>query len=392
MSVRDELGEPDVTNVKRGGRVSDGVRLAIWTRAAGRCHMCNAFLLDDYLSGKEDRKFGFIAHIIAEKENGPRGDRIRSPLLVNDPTNLMLLCYVHHKVIDDSEDEYPEERLKAIKEAHERRIAIVAAIDVDRASDVLRFGAKIGSLESPLSYEQLSEAMLPERYPARGRDTIDVEILGLALEDHEPDYWVQQRRNLERQFALKVHERVETRAIRHLSVFALAPQPLLILLGQLLGDILPADVRQLHREPKGWRWAESNASIALRMEEAQSDGGPVALVLALSAAIDPERVRAVLGPDVAIWTIEARDPHNDIIRSAADLRQFRELIRRTFNAIKARHGEEAVINMFPAVPVSAAVETGRAWMPKADLPLVLWDQNRKIGGFIRTLTIGADWL
>jgi hypothetical protein len=33
------------------------------------------------------------------------------------------------------------------------------------------------------------------------------------------------------------------------------------------------------------------------------------------------------------------------------------------------------------------VETGRALMPKADLPLRVWDQNRAAGGFIETLMI-----
>ena len=43
------------------------------------------------------------------------------------------------------------------------------------------------------------------------------------------------------------------REIEHLSVFALGPIPLLVELGSLLGDITPADVYQLHREPAGWR-------------------------------------------------------------------------------------------------------------------------------------------
>lgn len=39
--------------------------------------------------------------------------------------------------------------------------------------------------------------------------------------------------------------------VHHLSVFALAPQPLLMELGRLLGDIVPAEVHQLHREAEG---------------------------------------------------------------------------------------------------------------------------------------------
>jgi hypothetical protein len=62
------------------------------------------------------------------------------------------------------------------------------------------------------------------------------------------------------------------------------------------------------------------------------------------------------------------------------------------NEIKAVHGEQTVpvLHVFPVLPVSAAVEVGRVWMPKADLPLVVYDQNRTLNGFIRTVQIGAS--
>jgi SMODS-associated and fused to various effectors sensor domain len=276
-----------------------------------------------------------------------------------------------------------------MKAAHETRIEIVSAIQEDRASHVLRYAADVGSHESPVSYEQVSVAMLPSRYPAEGRRTIDLELRGLQHRDHEPEFWAIQRENLERQFATKVKERIQARDVHHLSVFALAPQPLLIELGRLLGDIIPADVHQLHREPKGWRWADDSPHITFSVREPNHGGGLVALILGLSATINDERVIKVLGPGAAIWAIEASRPHNDVMRCSADLAKFRGLLRSTFNAIKAAHGEDAVINLFPALPVSAAVEVGRVWMPKADLPLIVYDQNRRVNGFSRAIQVGA---
>jgi hypothetical protein len=40
--------------------------------------------------------------------------------------------------------------------------------------------------------------------------------------------------------------------------------------------------------------------------------------------------------DVAIWSIEAESPHNDIMKRPAALGEFRRLVRSTFNLIKAR--------------------------------------------------------
>jgi hypothetical protein len=362
-------------NRRRTNSASPRTRTVLWAKAAGRCQYagCNKSLIGDLISGAEDKNFGFVAHIVAETPTGPRGDPVRSPLLADDVNNLMLLCHVHHKLIDvDEEDEHPESRLLAMKEAHERRIETVTAIGEDRASHVLRYAANIGGHESPVHYEQIAAAMLPDRYPAEARRTLDIELLGSARQDHEDEFWAFERENLGRQFTAKVRSQIEAREVRHLSVFALAPQPLLIELGRLLCDIVPADVYQLHREPKGWRWpADEPPAIRFRVRQSPRTNGPVALVLALSATVTDERIAAVLGADGAIWSIEAEAPHNDIMKRAADLAQFRVLLRSTFDRIKARHGERAVINIFPAMPVSAAVEVGRVWMPKADFPLVI---------------------
>jgi hypothetical protein len=375
----------------RTNALSQLTRRILWAKAAGRCQYagCNKLLTGDLASGAEDKNFGFVAHIVADTPDGPRGDPIRSAQLSNDMNNLMLLCHVHHKLIDlDDVAAHPEARLLAMKAAHEDRIERVTGIDEDRASHVLRYAANTGPHDSPVAYEHVSVAMLPDRYPAEGRRVIDIALAGSRFEDHEPEFWKLQRENLARQFAVKVRPLIEAREIRHLSVFALAPQPLLIDLGRLLGDIVAAEVRQLQREPQGWAWPADGPAIHYRTREPGPGHGSVSLVLALSATVADERIFAALGADARIWAIEADRPHNDIMKRPQDLAEFRRLVRSTFNAIKAVHGEQATIHIFPALPVSAAVEVGRVWMPKADLSLVIYDQNRKRNGFMPTFTIG----
>jgi hypothetical protein len=57
--------------------------------------------------------------------------------------------------------------------------------------------------------------------------------------------------------------------------------------------------------------------------------------------------------------------------------------------LKAAHGEGQFINVFPALPASLAVDFGRVWMPKSDLALNIYDNNR-LGGFMPTITLGVD--
>ncbi len=368
------------------------VQVALWAKAGGRCEYrgCNDELIGDLIAGREDGKFGFIAHIVADSADGPRGHPVRSPMLAKDLNNLLLLCAKHHKGVDvDYLSDHPESVLLEMKAEHEDRIAIVTGMAQDRAAHVLRFAADIGQRDALVSTRSIFMAMPPDRHPAEGR-TIDIELVGCDYADHEPKYWTIQQDNLRRMFTRKVKERIEQKEIRQLSVFALAPQPLLIELGHLLGDIVPVAVHQKYREPTTWRWQADQPAITFRIGEYE---GPsqvaIALKLALSATVTDGRIHAVLGEDVAIWTIEAENAHNDIMRRPEDLVEFKRQLRRLFDRIKAVHGEGAVINVFPALPNSVAVEVGRVWMPKADLPLNVYDQNRSVGGFIPTLRIAS---
>lgn len=370
--------------------VSPKTRAVIWARGAGRCQYpgCNQPLIGDLISGNDDANFGLIAHIVAEQPGGPRGDPIRSPVLADDPANLMLMCYQHHKLIDvDDRDRHDEQRLLGMKAAHEERIRIVTNIAPDLASQVLRYGARIGVHDSLVSFDRVAAAMLPERYPSNG-SSIGIEILGNAAQDNEDQFWKTEQDNLRRQLETKVKPLIESREISHLSIFALAPIPLLVELGRSLGDIVPADVYQLHREPAGWRWAKDGPRVQYQVQVPPHKGqSVVALKIELSAAITDDRITSILGDGAAIWAIAATNGNNDLMRYPEDLTEFRRLLRSIYNEIKAVHGADAIINVFPAIPVSAAVECGRVWMPKADLPLVIYDETRT-RGFVARLTVG----
>ena len=67
-------------------------------------------------------------------------------------------------------------------------MAIVTDVKPERASHVLRYGAKIGKHEFPVSFERVRVAMLPERYPADGK-SVGIEILGNAATDGEDLFW-----------------------------------------------------------------------------------------------------------------------------------------------------------------------------------------------------------
>ena len=362
--------------------IPEKIKIRLWGKAAGRCQYdgCNKRLWLDSLTQAEFNT-AYIAHIIADKPNGPRGDKNLSRKLKADISNLMLMCDQHHRLIDREDvNGHSVERLKEMKRNHEQRIEIQTSISEYKKSHIVLYGANIGKQNAPVSYEKATFAMVPERYPAENR-AIELSLMNSPFQDHEEDYWMIEREHLKRQFDLNIKPRLASGEVKHFSIFSIAPQPLLIEFGRLLSDIPAADVYQLHREPPEWKWQSSPNEHEYILKEPHFKNDTVALNLSLSATINNSRITDILGHTSSIWTLTIDGPNNDFLKSKKQLAIFRETYRKLLNRIKSVHGENTFIHLFPTVPVSIAVEIGRLWMPKADLPLKIYDQNRKSGGF-----------
>jgi hypothetical protein len=64
-----------------------------------------------------------ICHIKAQSEGGPRFDPDQTDDERHDFDNLILMCPIHHDVIDDDEETHTVEWLQDLKEKHEARYA-----------------------------------------------------------------------------------------------------------------------------------------------------------------------------------------------------------------------------------------------------------------------------
>ncbi len=369
--------------------IPEAIRCMLWGRAAGRCEFagCNQ-PVSYHRETKETVNIAEAAHIIGFSEDGPRGEEELSEELARDLSNLMLLCRNCHKPIDANRDQYPVEVLRKMKQDHEERIELVTNIAPERKSAIVLYGANVGEHSSPLTYEKAARAMFPDWYPAE-RTPIQLGLINSSFRDHTPEFWLTESQQLRSMVGQRVRPRLANGDISHLSLFGFAPQPLLMLFGFLLSDIPTAETYQLHREPPDWKWQTGPDEFEFIVSRPTGNRGDAALVLALSATIIDKRVHEVLGEEMGIWRISCPEPHNDFLKSRSQLSAFRKTARHTLDQIKASHGERAAIHVFPAVPVSVAVDFGRIVMPKADLPLRIYDENKSKGGFMHALDLDA---
>ncbi len=383
--------------------IPDHVKVRLWGKAAGRCEYegCNTPLWLDALT-KAEFNTAYVAHIYADSPGGPRYDAVKSDALKADISNLMLMCDEHHRLIDKAEvDAHPVERLVAMKKAHEDRIEIVGGIAADLRSEVVLYGANVGEHNAAITWNQAALAMAPNRYPASSR-AIALGLQNSLDDDRNKTYWEQESLQLKTAVDRLVRP-VLSGDGPHVSVFGLAPQPLLVLLGSLICDIHKADVYQvrdldrddldvyqLHREPKQtWSWDDDDvdAPFEVVMEPPTASHAQVAVVFGISAPVHHDRVHRVLGLDVSIWTVRLVAPGNDTLRCRRHLRQFREACRELFRRVNVEHPHLDALHVFPAMPVSACIELGRVHQPKADPPLEIYDEQRGLGGFVKAICV-----
>jgi hypothetical protein len=364
----------------------------LWGRAAGRCQFrdCNRILYKSPVT-QERVNIAQMAHIYSFSADGPRGHGPFSKRTdgLNEIGNLMLVCYDCHRKIDQDKTgiRYSAALLKSWKEEHEFRVRVVTGISPSKKSHVVLYGSRVGDEHSPLNFASAAEAMFPDRLPADDRP-VNLSMT-CSHDDSTSDFWTSEAAHLRREFERQVRDRSEDANPNHFSVFALAPQPLLILLGSLLTDKVPAAVYQLHREPNTWKWQPHPEDFGFKIVAPEDTSGTAVLVIGLSAKIDPVRISSVIPGRLSIWQLTIDDPHNDFLQSEAQLSIFRQQARKAISSIEANHPSLAELPIFPAMPIACAIELGRIRMPKANRPWHIYDQNNKHGKFIPALPIGA---
>lgn len=348
----------------------------LYFKCGGLCSLCCELLDYDKFSRSEINVKEY-AHIIADSEEGTRGSA-ESKKYAGDIDNIILLCPTCHTKVDKDKPPafYTVGKLHSIKNNHEQRVREQLSTLQNEHALVVKYTAKVGGNQPTITNEKINEAvrtagLIAPRYP------IDLNPNNTAFYDDRCQFWASEWAQLQERFRQEINILKEQSRSEKILLFAIAPIPLLIRLGMLFGDITEVDVFQKHREPDTWAWLEDDSQIEYEITKPTTKFPTVAVKLSLSDNITDDRIQDIIGNDVSIWSITHKNPNNDYIKSREHLATLRRKYRELFRLIRAYHGQNTVIHVFPACPVSAAVEFGRAYMPKADARLILYDQNNR---------------
>lgn len=250
----------------RLGHVSPEVKKEVAYLAAYRCQFpgCGRDLGEHAATGGKG-VFSYFAHIVAASADGPRGDPIESPLLVDEPSNFLLLCDECHRLIDKVDPgTYKTEVLRKMRadSIHEVK-RLLGTLRYPEADVMYLLGNVTGQVPH-ISERDMDEALWASRLRRSSKNAVSYFAFGGQHHaPHEPSYWSAVFATLK--FDLP-NLQANLNGVRtgggprpRLAVFPFHGTSVLLLAGRLLGDMAGTHVFQPHRnkigETWGTRWA-----------------------------------------------------------------------------------------------------------------------------------------
>lgn len=373
------------TEVQRG-KVPENTRLRLWAKAAGRCVLCAAYLIDGSDWYWHAIPVGQIAHIVGASsgKNAPRG---ASALDANERAfeeNLMLLCYRCHKRIDTKAyvGKYTVEFLTQQKYRHERRVREVTNFATLRPTSVVTVSADIRGTAAPVSLAQVAEALRAEGYTGMGDDTYNGAFT-LHLPGNENDGWAwdAHRTELDRLTA-RVAEAVKAGGIETASVFALAPIPSLVYLGSKLDDKTETRLFRRKRidDVTAWAWGEGPPSpkFDIALVSSPTPSNEATVIVELSSPVKESRLPSILAslPRVSL-SPRGQIPHPDLIDTRVALEEFERVWRQVLARIESDLPDVRTLHLVSSVPAPAAIAMGRHRMRSAHPTMVVYQFNKE---------------
>ena len=357
--------------------IPERVRAHLWVAAAGRCqyNSCNKPLDRNVLT--QARVFlGQHAHIIGDSVQGPRGDIDLSKKLSQDASNILLVCASCHATIDKLADDYSVDLLRRMKRRHEDRIQELYHLDDSKDSVAVVLRHPIKKIHVPQFSDVNVQRAILENSDFRhrpGSQIIQLDYRTRASRESDASYWSELVKEMTDGFQSQMHLVASgSGQPGHLSICAFGPMPLLMQLGALVGNKVEVSTFQWDRIAETWNFRKERIQQrqAINYTPVPDGGGEIALAISMSGEVDRMSVEAAV-PGMHIVRFGVPAPTPQLVEDADDVLHFRT----QFTALMAeiRNKGYKRIHVFPAMPLSHAVEFGRQLLPKVDPEIEVWD-------------------
>lgn len=293
------------------------------------------------------------AHIISHSPAGPRGnERGKHGINENEidsAENLILLCKIHHKLVDDHPKKYTADVLYEMKRRHE--------------DWVLR---RLGKVQTSIAI--LHKTKGPKTDIISLADKLNLKVLGLASFQEDLDSEPRIDWNEAKEKNIATHKQAMELLYAYegvlFNIFPLSQIPLLIHLGNLITDTIPVQIFQYDRQEKNWVLNAPGTmdikDLGLKCQVNLKESSILVISVGISSIIHHEDIKAMVSiNNNDFMEITIQDPSIDRVL----YKEHVDMVKNCFkNEVERLHQKKRYreIHLFYAGPAGLAVELGRA--------------------------------
>lgn len=336
----------------------------LWGRAAGRCALpdCRKELVKEK-SGKK-AIVGEMAHIVAKKDDGPRGDPSLSLEFKDSYENLVLLCPTHHTLIDKYPEIYTVNYLYDIKNLHEAWVR-----ENLKPIDPHGIGWKVIILEEdwPIDESKVIESLLPD-YP-------DGEIIKLRITKNQEEWSI-----IKEEIKNLVNKLLIQNEYQRFAVFAIVNVSSAIYLGYLLTSRVNIRYSQYNRDLQSWEWSSKIDNLpdlcVNGLEKIDPNHKEAIIMVSLSVKILHKQIDELNLSEKNRIEITTPSPSEDWLESERQLIESGRIFREILSKLRLEIPDLNLIHLFYAGPTSGGIGIGRQINPKMNPPIYIYEFNR----------------
>lgn len=379
--------------------IREPVARRVWIAAGGRCTFCNRWLLDEETTG-QPVFIGQLAHIVGwdTAEGSPRGLDPLPASERNDSDNLMLICYDQHHVIDSKGlwDLYTADRLREFKRQHEHRIKMLTALAHQDSTTVLRLVDTIHGSPVQLAQTTVNETLVAvgqhPSYALLGTDEYEIDLRKFPGEkEGAPLHWDAAVEYIRDRLA-RLGSLVADGTVVKIAIFPLARIPILIALGALMDDTVPATVYPKRRGGNEvWGWPETGTDQDFEwnvLEKGSAVPRQATVLFSVSGSIENDRIPAEAKDGARIYEVRpaGTTPNFDLVDTPTSVDLFSRCWRAVIADIET-FPDVVAINVIAAVPTTIAVAIGRSVNTSVHPAIHIYDRVGHDAGYTLTLEL-----
>lgn len=338
----------------------------LWGRSAGRCALSDCrveLIIDDNEDDQVLALLGENAHITASSVGGPRGNDEREESVIDDYSNLILLCRNCHRRIDQQPEFFTINKLSFIKNQHEDWIRYqLPEIGVSLAP----WQPLILQGEIPIASDSIGNALPGESINASLRIKLKDQELG------SPSLLPEMKSILTP--VLAGQDLFQER----FAIFPLAPISICVTLGYVLTNRCRARFFQYHRDEQAWGWpnGQYDAGQIKTKWDVIDPVKNIRFVISLSAQINLQDVNASGVPIGPMAAISIDKPSLTWLVNESQLVELRIAIRKAFEKAASDFPEAENWHIFYAGPAPGAVVLGQEINPTMSPPVHVYEFRR----------------